>query len=248
MLIENNVLVKIFANDIDEQGQLVIPIDATTIGKKALAYWNLNSVILSEGMTVIADQAFDHCQRLNSINLSESLTTIGKAAFYYCNKLKSITLPKSVKTIGECAFYGCGITSMDIPEGVTSIEKRTFAYCKELAEIVIPKSVIAISDDAFLESDALATVHIEADTKEEYERIFNLLPQNIQRRIRINNQTLAEKPKTLDDVNHRFNFFREPEKASEIFAKLVEQFDIMTKEEFLGSESSEEINLINAPK
>lgn len=67
--------------------------------------YNLESVILCDGLTTIHHSAFDGCWALTNISIPESVTTIDSYAFYDCRGLidvycKSTTPP----TCGEMAF------------------------------------------------------------------------------------------------------------------------------------------------
>lgn len=72
--------------------------------------WNcstLTQVILPEGLTTIATEAFLNCDSLQQIEIPESVRKIGDAAFASCDNLKQITIPKTVRTIAEDAFSEC---------------------------------------------------------------------------------------------------------------------------------------------
>ncbi|MBR5978803.1 MAG: leucine-rich repeat domain-containing protein, partial [Verrucomicrobia bacterium] len=51
--------------------------------------------------------AFTLCRSLESITISDGVTVIGYAAFSECFSLESITLPDTVTLIGKEAFRGC---------------------------------------------------------------------------------------------------------------------------------------------
>ena len=123
--------------------------------------WNLNSVIINEGVTTIGQDAFLNCSGLASITIPSSVTTIGQGAFYGCSGLTSVTIPSSVTTIGQAAFWNCsGLTSVTICAGVTTIGQDAFAGCCRLASITIPSSVTTIGQGAFYECSGLTSVTI----------------------------------------------------------------------------------------
>jgi hypothetical protein len=74
------------------------------------------TVVLPNGVTGIADEAFLNATGLQSITFPAGLLTIGARAFKGCTSLASIDVPSSVTSIGEAAFEGCtSLTSANLP-------------------------------------------------------------------------------------------------------------------------------------
>lgn len=69
--------------------------------------YDLNEVVIPEGVTHLDNGAFAFCCSLTSITIPDSVTSIGEYAFYDCDALKRITIPKSVMSIKYSAFAGC---------------------------------------------------------------------------------------------------------------------------------------------
>ena len=94
------------------------------------------TVVISNSVTSIGDNAFFDCRSITSITIPDSVTSIGERAFYGCTGLTSITIPDSVTSIGEGAFYDCtGLTNITIPDSVTSIGWETFSDCSSLNKV-----------------------------------------------------------------------------------------------------------------
>ena len=71
----------------------------------AFRRWNLNSVIINEGVTTIGQSAFYYCSGLTSVTIPSSVTTIGRGAFYDCSGLSSVTIyAPPLVTYGVGAF------------------------------------------------------------------------------------------------------------------------------------------------
>ncbi len=68
--------------------------------------YKLRYVECQDGVTTIADQAFDDCSSLLWISNIYSVTSIGNYAFRNCVYLKGIELEENY-SIGQMSFYGC---------------------------------------------------------------------------------------------------------------------------------------------
>lgn len=76
------------------------------------AFWysyssEIQSIIVSEGITKINDGTFAHLANTTSISLPDSLKSIGAAAFYGNSNLSTITIPRNVESMGFDVFYDC---------------------------------------------------------------------------------------------------------------------------------------------
>ena len=120
---------------------------------------NGTSIVLREGTTCIAGNAFFGDEGLVSISIPNSVTYIGERAFEFCSGLTSIVIPNSVTDIGSYAFHNCsGLTSVTLSNSLTTIGYRVFQECTSLTSIIIPESVISISQNAFMSCTALANI------------------------------------------------------------------------------------------
>ena len=131
------------------------------IREKAFASYEIESVILPEGIESIGMYAFAHCSSLRSITIPQSVTTIGDGALLSCISLKSVTLPKNLEKISSELFDGCeSLESIIIPDGVTSIGWYAFSGCTSLVAVEISNSVTSIGYSAFENCTSLVAVEI----------------------------------------------------------------------------------------
>ncbi len=87
-------------------------------------------------VTAIGDNAFSVNYQINSVLLPNGLTSIGNRAFYKCYNLVSAPLPAGLASIGDEAFQSCsGVTYMTIPAGVTNIGSGAFQDCYSLLNL-----------------------------------------------------------------------------------------------------------------
>lgn len=109
----------------------------------------VKEVVISEGITSIADHAFRDFENLYSVDLPDSVTEIKNEAFEGCKSLTSIELPEGLEIIRGKAFYGTGLTSITLPESLTTIYDSAFALSEIAGTFVIPENVTYIGDSAF---------------------------------------------------------------------------------------------------
>ena len=120
-----------------------------------------SSYVIPNGVTIIGNDAFNHCTGLKSITIPDSVTCIGNYALYGCTGLKSIKIPDSVTSIGYWAFGDCtSLTSITIPDRVTMIDDYAFCGCTGLKSVTIGNSVRGIGDNAFSGCTSLKSVTI----------------------------------------------------------------------------------------
>ena len=122
---------------------------------------SITEVRLPDGLTTIAESAFDGCRCLASITIPDGVTSIGRGAFAGCKDLASITIPDSVTAIDEYAFYSCnGLTSVTIPESVISLGDCVFEECHFLETVKLPRHVTSFGIRTFYYCTKLKSVTV----------------------------------------------------------------------------------------
>ncbi len=119
---------------------------------------SIKKVIISEGITNIAERAFEGCTNLTSVMIPSTVTSIDKKAFNGCTALLDVTMPLNLNRIGDCAFLDCkSLSSCNIPSSVKSIGSEAFRRTPALRNITAYGD---IGDDAFRGS-GLITVDVQ---------------------------------------------------------------------------------------
>ncbi|WP_426350054.1 leucine-rich repeat protein [Alloiococcus sp. CFN-8] len=120
-------------------------------GTTLVSYTGQEAIVnVPEGVTAIADNAFNNNDYIKVVNLPESVETIGYRAFYDCDALVSVDLPETMTSIGEGAFQNSEVLKdITLPNGLTEIATRTFYNCKSLNNVTIPETVTTIGAEAF---------------------------------------------------------------------------------------------------
>ena len=88
-----------------------------------LAYADqISAVVVTEGITSIAESAFDGCAAIETVEIAATVTDIGSEAFAGCESLTQVVIPDSVESVGDSVFSGC--------ENLTEV-----TFCGDLPEL-----------------------------------------------------------------------------------------------------------------
>ena len=134
------------------------------------------ALVIAEGITAIADEAFDDLTNISAVELPVSLTVIGNNAFN-CEKLVEVKYQGDLSgwlgiELGSVSanpmyyadnFYINGELlqgEIVIPEGTEKIGEHAFYNCSGLTSVTIPDSVTSIGDYAFHGCSGLTSITI----------------------------------------------------------------------------------------
>ena len=95
-----------------------------------------------------------------SILLQQGTTRIADEAFYDCWNITQVVFPNTITEIGECAFAGTGITEVTIPEGV-NVGYDAFYSCDDLQTVII-MGESTVSSYVFGSCDSLTRMFISS--------------------------------------------------------------------------------------
>ena len=157
--------------------EILLPESIRIIGEFAFAgCCGFTGLPEMNGVTYIAERAFEGCAGLGTAVLPESLgkTSLGKAVFANCSNLKHVYLPdnpdftelpeeafsgcksminidlKHVSEYGAKVFWGCSsLICLVIPPETVSLPSGFAQYCGALKAVQIPRKFCFIENDSF---------------------------------------------------------------------------------------------------
>lgn len=123
-------------------------------------------IVIPDGITVIADEAFMGCTHIRSVTVPNGVKEIGKMSFDECLALEKVLLPDSVEKIGESAFNWCeNLTEINLPDNIESIGQKAFQWCRKLTNIHLPANLRRIGEKSFRECDSIMEIEIPKKLK-----------------------------------------------------------------------------------
>lgn len=121
----------------------------------------IKSVVLSEGVKFIGNEAFYGCEGIRQLRLPQSLVSIGNAAFSHCRRLSIVTLPEGLRAGGYAIFHTCeNLTELLMPMEMTFLGGSPYGFCKKLRAANIPHCVRDTGPAWFQYNDALETLTV----------------------------------------------------------------------------------------
>ena len=141
---------------------LIVEEGVTSIANWAFEWCaSLTSVELPDSLTSLGGGAFSGCTSLTSVELPDSLISLGDFAFAECSSLTSVELPEGLISLGEGAFGGCtSLTSVELPDSLTSIGRGAFSFCTSLISVELPDNLTSLGDSVFYECTSLNAVEL----------------------------------------------------------------------------------------
>ena len=120
-----------------------------------------NTLALDFSGITIADNLFSfqgvtYKSKITSVVMPNGLTTLADGAFNGCTSLNNVGWSPALTSIGMTAFYNTGLTSITIPERVTSIGYQAFAYCAKLGSITFPATLQTVGAEVIMKSPVVA--------------------------------------------------------------------------------------------
>ena len=153
-----------------------------TLGNTLIFCKRSSRIVIPEGITGVADNAFDECSgsleigpditwigsnnidKFRVVSGGENVTRIYNDSGAFFSKLDNHTAPL---IIGHVFLrYSGNDEVITIPEGITGIAAYAFYDCENLKEIVLPESLRYLGSYAFSYCENLSSLHIPQNVEE----------------------------------------------------------------------------------
>ena len=130
-----------------------------------------------DGVTCIADFAFESCNRMTRVTIPDSVKTIGEDAFAFCTNLTQVTIGNGVTNLAVYAFYNCGrMTDLTLGTGIARIGGFAFGGCGSLTNVTFPRSVTQIGPAAFYNCASLTGAYFTGNAPTVSDQTFAVDP------------------------------------------------------------------------
>lgn len=107
--------------------------------------YNLTSIVIPEGVTVLGTGILQFCYGLTSIVIPDSVTSINSNVLKHCTMLQSVIMPKNIIQIQSEAFATCErLTKYDFSQATavpTLSDVRAFGSINKICKIVVPDNL-----------------------------------------------------------------------------------------------------------
>ena len=129
-------------------------INRATLPPEKTVALDFSGITIADGL--FSFQGGSYKSKITSVVMPNGLTTLADGAFNGCTSLNNVGWSPALTSIGMTAFYNTGLTSITIPEGVTSIGYQAFAYCANLRSITFPATLQTVGQDVIMKSPVVA--------------------------------------------------------------------------------------------
>ncbi len=174
----NPYLVLIKAKSTDITSCEINPDTKILYFKAFVSCFDLTSLVVPEGVTMLGASLLDCCIGITSITIPASVTYIGNLSFQNCENLRSVYITDLEKwcdirfeTITANPLNNSTdlylnqklVTDLVIPEEITRVGEYAFYGCSSFSSITIPKGTTQICKGAFSECRNLTSINVDND-------------------------------------------------------------------------------------
>ena len=117
-----------------------LPNGLKIINDNAFSMSDIENIYIPDSVIRIGEYVFASCYKLQSVKLSENLSVIDKFTFSDCPALKTINIPKSITSINDYAFYSCNsLTSITFLSSTPPSMNGDKIFKNTLKTIYVPR-------------------------------------------------------------------------------------------------------------
>ncbi|MCR4722305.1 MAG: leucine-rich repeat domain-containing protein [Eubacteriales bacterium] len=141
---------------------VVIPEGVTGIAAEAFRRNRaLTSIAMAKSVEIIGEGAFNGCENLERVSLWSGVKEIYREAFANCRSLREMNIPRHLEKLGAFAFYNCrGLKSVTLPRTLEELGKSAFEACRGLTQLTVSEGVTALPERAFYGCPSLSAVNL----------------------------------------------------------------------------------------
>ncbi len=123
-------------------------------------------VVLPEGITRIADNAFRSNQTVTSVVMQSGITEMGMCVFWDCHYIKRIVFSDTIKVIPTSTCYlNWALEEVILPRDVEEIQSTAFINCYALTSLDFSKYNIRIFGEQSFKGSGLQEVYFSKNVK-----------------------------------------------------------------------------------
>ncbi len=153
--------------DCSKLNEAIFSYNLSYLGAHAYERTNITKLSVPSGIREIPEFLCNQCQRLETVEMTENVTVIGRNAFNECHDLTSLTGTANIVKVDEAAFYEA--EKLETDSNLPKLEYAgniAFAYCKKINFGKLNENIKYIGDSAFQYCYKLTEVKIPSSIKE----------------------------------------------------------------------------------
>ena len=137
-----------------------------SVGKRAFyKHETVRTVILSDGITSVKEEAFASCPSLVGVNMPDTLLSLDTGVFKSCTALSKIRFSAALSKISKDLFHECSaLTELSLPDQIAYIDDGAFQNCTSLSSVKLPKDTTYLGA-CFIGCISLKTVTIPKNVR-----------------------------------------------------------------------------------
>ena len=109
----------------------------------------LESVVIPNGFSTLAQHSFEHCSSLTFVVIPNSVSFLQDYCFSQCYALKNVAVPFGIEILTYIFMYCYSLSDVVIPDNVPEMSNSLFMRCYNLSSVIIPSNAAKIGGSTF---------------------------------------------------------------------------------------------------